>query len=287
MPVGMHATDDDASRRRSRARTALTVVGGATSQVPPQLVDSRPEQARATDDAELPQRHAAEPVDHIGRAGEHGLAAAFAEPAREARPGAPTRRRRRSGSSLPRGRPRGRRATRRGRASTAARHARGTRRATPQRRGRAVPGDRRLRPSGPGTRSRRARPARRRRAGSRLPRASPGDVPHVLEQADAADDRRRVDRPPVGFVVERDVAADDRDAERVAGRPPFPRLPLRGRTRSRRFSGLPKLRQSLRDGSPPEHATLRAASSTASCPPVRGHRRPMRLWPSSETARPR
>ena len=54
------------------------------------------------------------------------------------------------------------------------------------------------------------------------------------------------------------------------------------------FSGLPKLRQSVSPiGSAPVQATLRAASSTASAPPVRGQRRPMRLWPSSETASPR
>ena len=43
--------------------------------------------------------------------------------------------------------------------------------------------------------------------------------------ADAADDRRRRDRPAVGLVVERHVAGDDRDAERLRGlRDPLDRL---------------------------------------------------------------
>ena len=50
---------------------------------------------------------------------------------------------------------------------------------------------------------RRLTPARRRGA-------------YVLEQADAADDGRRVDRAPVGLVVERDVAGDDRHPQRLA-----------------------------------------------------------------------
>ena len=54
------------------------------------------------------------------------------------------------------------------------------------------------------------------------------------------------------------------------------------------FSGLPKLRQSVRaSGSPPAQATFRAASSTASAPPVRGSSDASRPWPSSETASPR
>ena len=39
----------------------------------------------------------------------------------------------------------------------------------------------------------------------------------VGQLADHADDRRRVDRAAAALVVERDVAADDRDAERAAG----------------------------------------------------------------------
>ncbi len=54
------------------------------------------------------------------------------------------------------------------------------------------------------------------------------------------------------------------------------------------FSGLPKLRQSVKpSGSPPTHATLRAASRTASWPPTRGSSEPMRACPSSVRARPR
>jgi hypothetical protein len=54
------------------------------------------------------------------------------------------------------------------------------------------------------------------------------------------------------------------------------------------FSGFPKLRQSVMpSGSPPAHATFRAASSTASAPPVKGSRRAIRPWPSRLTASPR
>ena len=118
------------------------------------------------------------------------------------------------------------------------------------------------------------------------PRA--GDGADVRDEPDAADHRRRVDRPSVRLVVERDVAGDDRDAERLAGlRDALDRLGQLPR-RSRGFSGLPKLRQSVTaSGSPPAQATLRAASSTASAPPVRGSSRPIRPVPSSETARPR
>src|SRR5919197_481904 len=54
------------------------------------------------------------------------------------------------------------------------------------------------------------------------------------------------------------------------------------------FSGLPKLRQSVSaSGSPPAHATLRAASSTAVMPAARGSSRAAGPGPSSETASPR
>ena len=108
------------------------------------------------------------------------------------------------------------RARRRGRASTATRRARGTRRATPRRRDRAAPAGRRLRPTEPGTRSPIARRARRRRAGYVSLAPHGGHRPHIFEQSDAADDRSRVDRAPVGLVVERDVARDDRNAQRLA-----------------------------------------------------------------------
>src|SRR5882757_11225682 len=39
----------------------------------------------------------------------------------------------------------------------------------------------------------------------------------IIEHADAADRWRRQDRAPVGLVVERDVARDDRERERLAG----------------------------------------------------------------------
>jgi len=39
----------------------------------------------------------------------------------------------------------------------------------------------------------------------------------IVEHANAADRWRRQDRPPVGFVVERDIAGHDREVERAAG----------------------------------------------------------------------
>ena len=52
-----------------------------------------------------------------------------------------------------------------------------------------------------------------------------GDPPHVRNEPDAADDGGRMDRAAVGVVVERDVARDDRQAERLAGlRHPLDRL---------------------------------------------------------------
>src|SRR5690606_34020890 len=44
-----------------------------------------------------------------------------------------------------------------------------------------------------------------------------GDLRRIGELAYDADDRRRVDRAGRALVVERDVAADDGDAERAAG----------------------------------------------------------------------
>ena len=56
-----------------------------------------------------------------------------------------------------------------------------------------------------------------RRRPTRWKRAA-DDAVGVLEQADDADDRRRIDRLAVGFVVEADVAAGDRHVERAARR---------------------------------------------------------------------
>ena len=70
--------------------------------------------------------------------------------------------------------------------------------------------------------------------------------PNVGHEADATHDRRRRDRGAVGVVVERDIARDDGDPERLRGeRDPFDCLrellhAIAG------FSGLPKLRQSVR-----------------------------------------
>ncbi len=43
------------------------------------------------------------------------------------------------------------------------------------------------------------------------------DVIHVFEDADHADDRRRVDRRPAGLIIERHVSAGDRSLEQFAG----------------------------------------------------------------------
>ena len=52
-----------------------------------------------------------------------------------------------------------------------------------------------------------------------------GHFPDVLEQADATDDGRRVDRAPIRLVVERDVPGDDRDPQCLARlRHPLDRL---------------------------------------------------------------
>ena len=50
-----------------------------------------------------------------------------------------------------------------------------------------------------------------------LREAEPARARGVRQLADHADDRRRVDRAAAALVVERDVAADDRHAERAAG----------------------------------------------------------------------
>ena len=184
-----------------------------------------PEQAVAADDAEPPERHAAEEVDHLGRAGEHGLAAALAEPRARIvgqRQVGPEARVDRGLGEADR--------------EAAARDVvdeRALRRGAPEeldeRRLRLEVEPRRatfdLSPArlilGPGERDRRGAGEQDHVAVAPAPRHEP----HVLEQADAADDRRRVDRPPVGLVVERDVAGDDRDAQRLAGlRHPLDRL---------------------------------------------------------------
>ena len=94
----------------------------------------------------------------------------------------------------------------------------------------------------------------------------------VLQQADRADDRRRVDRPARVLVVQRDVPRDDRSLERLAGLGhALDRLVqvVGGAGRS----GLPKFRQLvIASGSAPAQATFRTAWATASQPPRRGSR---------------
>ena len=131
----------------------------------------RPSSAVAADDAEPADRDAAEPIDLVGRAGEHGLAAALAEPGARivrqphlgADAGVERRLRERDGEPAERDVVDERAARRRAPEELD--------RAPPRPRGRGARGGRRPRRSGPGTRSRRARPARRRRAGRRRPRA--------------------------------------------------------------------------------------------------------------------
>ena len=134
-------------------------------------VERDAEQRVVSDDPQPADRDAAEPIDVGGRAREHRLAAALAEPgARVGRqrhlgadPGVEGRLRERDGESAERDVVDERAA----RAPLAG----GTRSAPPLPRGRGAPGGRRPGRSGPGTRSRRARPARHRRAGRRRPRA--------------------------------------------------------------------------------------------------------------------
>ena len=94
---------------------------------------------------------------------------------------------------------------------------------------------------------------------------------NVLDEAHGADDRGRVDRAAVRLVVERDVPGHDREARAPRTRPRCPSIASASSHPISGFSGLPKLRQSVKpSGSPPAHATLRAASSTASCPAEEG-----------------
>ena len=73
----------------------------------------------------------------------------------------------------------------------------------------------------------------------------------IVEQADAADGRRRQDRAAVGLVVERDVAGHDREIERRAASP-MPRTQPTNCPMISGRSGLPKLRLSVSaSGRPP------------------------------------
>ena len=171
-------------------------------------------------------RYAASAPTSSGRAGEHGLSAALAEPrARvvgELEVGAEPECR----APPPRARPRARpsetswtsehRGAARQRNSTSA----------PRPRGRAAPARRRARPNAPGTPSPRARPASAPASTITSPsRQPPGTARTSVDEPDAADDGRRVDRAAVGLVVERHVPGDDRNAQRLAGlRHPLDRL---------------------------------------------------------------
>ena len=100
----------------------------------------------------------------------------------------------------------GRRQTR----QSARARARGRAPAAGPRPGRARPSDTRCR------RARRALAEQHDRSPSRW-NARLSTRRRILDQADHADDRRRVDRLAVGLVVEADVAAGDRHVERAAG----------------------------------------------------------------------
>ena len=87
----------------------------------------------------------------------------------------------------------------------------------PRSSGRAALGGPRARRRAPGTRSRRTRAPARRRGRSRLPPAMCRERARTSgDEPDAADHRRGVDRAAVRVVVERDVARDDGDPERLA-----------------------------------------------------------------------
>ena len=247
------------------------------------------EQPVAADDAEPPQRHAAEPVDHVRPAREHRLAAALAEPARADRRAARARRRRpewiaasASATASP--------------PSETSCSERAARRGPPEELDERRLG-REVEPRRPPARLAVARLVLG--AGERDRRRA-GEQDHVALAPRARAPRgrparaRRSRRPASGGSRGRRSRCRARRCRRRSGcrAPRTPRaIPSIASASSQAisgFSGLPKLRQSVSpSGSPPAQATLRAASSTASAPPVRGSSRAIRPWPSSETASPR
>ena len=113
-----------------------------------------------------------------------------------------------------------------------------------------------------------------------------GNACDVAHEADAADDRRRRDRRAAGLVVERDVPETTGIPSESAACE-IPSIACASSQPISGFSGLPKLRQSVRaSGSPPAQATFSAASITAAQPASTGLRQPSG-GPSSETAMPR
>ena len=190
-----------------------------------QVLKLHSEEGTAARDTDAAHRHAelgAEPANvlpHLGRTRQHGASADLAEERERIVVERQLARRIRRRSPPRRDRRRARPPRSRGRASRAAPPARGseTSRASASR------------SSGPGvplTSPKSAwysEPASESGEASASSTESPsrqpfGNAPHVRDEPDRADDRRRVDRAAVRLVVERDVARDDREPERVAGR---------------------------------------------------------------------
>jgi hypothetical protein len=90
---------------------------------------------------------------------------------------------------------------------------------------------------------------------------------NVLDETDRTDDRRRIDRAAVRLVVQRHVSGDDREVQDIAGGgDPVDRgCEFPSDLRLLRIPEVEAVREPI--GSPPTHATLRAASKTASAPP--------------------
>ena len=113
------------------------------------------------------------------------------------------------------------------------------------------------------------------------------DRAHVLDQPDAPDHGRRGDRPPVRLVVERDVAGDDRDAERLAGLGhALDRLgELPGHLGLLRVAEVEAVRDRERDGAGARDVPRRLEDRRAPRPPAGRARRGGPARPASPRAR--
>ena len=187
-----------------------------------------------------------------------------------------------------RARRRGRRRRRRARASSAARRRRRADRAPPRPRGRASAACRRRCRSAPGARSPGSAgvPAE----ASRI--TSPG-CQRTGDAANVGHETRRSRRPASDGSSGRRCRCRARRCRRRSAAPSashacaIPSIDSASSHPISGFSGLPKLRQSVKpSGSPPAQATLRAASRIASAPPVNGSSEPTRPVPSSVSGEP-
>ena len=180
------------------------------------------------------------------------------------------RRRRRSRSPPRRARPPALPRRRRARATGGARSARGSRRAGPPRPGRGsagLPPDLAVERLVLGAGERQRRRAREQDDVSLPPARRHGA--NVGYEPDAADHRRRVDRRARRSRCRARRFPRRRGCSSASAASAIPSIASASCQAISPFSGLPKLRQSVSpSGSPPAQATFRAASSTASAPPV-------------------